>query len=299
MPRICYTPKRFSAASQGVIDQANSIIAEYEAQGFDPTLRQLYYQMVARGFIANKQSEYNRLGCIVNDARLAGQIDWLRIQDLTRELRGVSHWTSPDSIIDACARSYRIDKWEGQDYRPEVWVEKDALRNVVERVATELDVSYFACRGYVSQSEMWVAAQRYLEMIENGQTPIIFHLGDHDPSGIDMTRDIRDRLEIFGVTQIEVNRIALNMDQVTEFNPPPNPAKVTDSRFQSYAAEYGDESWELDALDPPTLSRLIRQNVLEVRDKSLYKEMEQRETTERGLLEACSTRWDEVIDLLD
>lgn len=78
---------------------------------------------------------------------------------------------------------------------------------------------------------------------------VILHLGDHDPSGIDMTRDISDRLELFGA-DVEVKRIALNWDQIDEFTPPPNPAKLSDSRAGAYIAEYGDESWELDALEP-------------------------------------------------
>lgn len=139
MPKICYTPRSFSVASCLLIDKANEIIAEYEAMGFDLTLRQLYYQMVARDIIANKQTEYKRLGSIINDARLAGLIDWDRINDLTRELRSVSHWGAPGDIIDSAARAFRLDKWADQDYRLEVWVEKDALRNVVERICTALD----------------------------------------------------------------------------------------------------------------------------------------------------------------
>lgn len=297
MAKILYTRKRFSLSSLALIEQSNDIIADYAAQGYDLTLRQLYYQLVARDIIPNMQTEYKRLGSIINDARLAGLIDWNRIQDLTRELRSVSHWDSPSDIISSAAHSFRIDKWEDQAYRPEVWVEKDALRNVVERVCTELDIPYFACRGYVSQSEMWSAAQRLINHSENGQTPLIIHLGDHDPSGIDMTRDIKERLEIFNC-DLTVDRQALNMDQIDKYGPPPNPAKTTDSRYIGYIRNYGTESWELDALDPSTLTAIITKSVLKVRQENKWKKAIVREKQCRKLLTETSNSWSEVTKFL-
>lgn len=298
MPKICYQPRSFSVVSNGLIDKANEIIAEYEDQGFDLTLRQLYYQMVARDIIKNNQKEYKRLGSVINDARLAGLIDWDRINDLTRELRSISHWETPADIIDSAAASFRLDKWSDQKHRVEVWVEKDALRNVVERACTALDVPYFSCRGYVSQSEMWAAAQRFVRYSRAGQSSIIIHLGDHDPSGIDMSRDIRARLEMFGA-DVEVERIALNMEQIQEYQPPPNPAKVTDSRFAGYTAIYGDESWELDALDPQTLSDLITAAVVERRNDRRWKGRVREESGHRAKLQEASERWRDVADFLE
>lgn len=267
MPKIEYTPRDFSSGSLAIIEQANEIIEEYEAQGFDLTLRQLYYQFVSRDLIANKMREYKRLGSIINDARLAGLIDWERIVDRTRELRHNSHWESPADIIEICSRQFRVDKWAPQSSRPEVWI---------EGVCRDLDVSYFSCRGYTSQSEMWSAAQRLMRYVGEDQVPVIIHLGDHDPSGIDMSGDIERRMQLFfeheGWEPPEVRRIALNMPQVEEYGPPPNPAKLTDSRAKSYAALHGTESWELDALEPQVLADLIRDEVLSLRDEDLWEE---------------------------
>jgi hypothetical protein len=216
---------------------------------------------------------------------LAGEISWEAIVDRTRNLQGNSHWEGPADIVEACARQFQIDKWADQEHRVEVWIEKDALVGVIERVCRQLDVSYFSCRGYTSQSEMWAAGQRLQRYAEaHGQTPVIIHLGDHDPSGIDMSRDIADRLELF-MGGMEVNRIALNKDQVKKYNPPPNPAKITDSRAAHYIKMHGNESWELDALDPKVLSTLIENTVLSYRDdesweKSLRLERKHRKTLE-------------------
>jgi len=268
MPKICYREKNFRKKTRDIIQKANEIIETYSEQGFDLTLRQLYYQFVARDLFPNTERSYNMLGCVVNDARLAGVIDWDSIVDRTRGVKGNAHWKSPQEIIKSCAKQYKIDKWDNQEYEVEVWIEKDALVGVISSVCRELDVDYFSCRGYVSQSEMWGAGYGRFN-----KPTIIFHLGDHDPSGIDMTRDIQERLNMFAEDVVEVKRIALNQDQIKKYNPPPNPAKVTDSRYESYRELYGDESYELDALEPRVLESLVRKHVLEVRDEDLWESM--------------------------
>jgi hypothetical protein len=303
MPRVFYVPKAFSPGSLELIERANTICAAYAAQGYDLTLRQLYYQFVARGWIANKDSEYKRLGAIVNDARLAGLIDWRHVVDRTRNLRSLSHWTSPAEIVQGAAYSFRTDLWASQPYRPEVWVEKDALIGVIARVCEREDVAYFSCRGYTSQSELWGAAQRLERSAAAGQVPVIVHLGDHDPSGIDMTRDIAARLELFmrsdGYEPAEVRRIALNMGQVERYQPPPNPAKVTDSRSSGYIARFDASSWELDALNPEVLDALIGDEIAALRDLGLWEAGHAAQERARAVLTAASRRWGEVAGFLD
>lgn len=298
MPKIAYIDKRFSEGSLAIIAKANDIIEEYAAQGFSLTLRQIYYQFVARDLIANKQTEYKRLGSIINDGRLAGLIDWQSIEDRTRNLEHNSHWDGPEEILRSVHQGYGIDLWSTQEYRPEVWIEKEALIGVIEPICQELDVAYFACRGYTSQSEQWRASMRFRGYIRDGQKPIVLHLGDHDPSGMDMTRDNRDRLHLLR-SVIEVKRLALNMDQVEEHNPPPNPAKFTDSRFATYMAEYGTESWELDALEPAFIADLIRKHVLMYRDEDLWQHATANQENEREKLFALAVNWNEVSDFLE
>lgn len=203
--------KRFSPASVEIINHANQILAEYEQQNLVLTLRQVYYQFVARGILPNKQSEYKRLGSILSDARLAGLVDWSMMEDRTRYMREVSHWSSPESIVNAIACQYKEDLWRDQKYRPEVWIEKDALVGVIEGPCNELRVPFFACRGYASQSSQYEAGQRFRVWRWGNQTPVVLHFGDHDPSGIDMTRDNADRLAMFTSFGVEVRRLALTM----------------------------------------------------------------------------------------
>jgi hypothetical protein len=297
MPLICYVPKSFRPDTQTRINQANEIIVEYQAQGFKLTLRQLYYQFVSRDLIPNTVQSYKSLGDVVNDGRLAGLIDWDAIEDRTRNLRSSPHWSSPRSIVRACADQYAVDLWDAQDNYVEVWIEKDALVGVIEGICTELDVPYFACRGYTSQSEMWGAAQRLIEREKRGKTTTIIHLGDHDPSGVDMTRDIQDRLDMFGSTAV-IHRIALVYDQIEQYNPPPNPAKTTDARYQSYAERFGEESWELDALEPRVIVDLIRQAVQARIDDDAWQEALGQQRTGRSQLGQVSRRWESVVEYL-
>lgn len=296
MPKICYVEKNFRRDSLALIDKINTVIEEYEAQGYSLTLRQCYYQLVARAIIPNNERSYKNTGNLINDARLAGLIDWYAIEDRTRNLRKLSHWDSPKSIIESASYQYRKDIWENQEYYVEVWVEKEALANVVGRVADELDVPYFCCRGYVSQSEMWSAAQRFRSKQADGKDVVLIHLGDHDPSGIDMSRDIEERLMLFGVDEdmFLFRRIALNMEQIEEFAPPPNPAKLTDSRCGAYISKYGDESWELDALEPKIIHDLITTNVTEFWDYEEVKKVKALVDSEKEVMESVANDWDKI-----
>ena len=285
MPKIAYKDITFRGASLDTIHLVNKVIEEYEDMGYDLTLRQLYYQLVARGYIENSDRSYKRVGELINNARLAGLVDWHSITDRTRNMQSRSHWDSPGQIINSAINQYFIDLRADQHVYIEVWVEKEALVEVVGKACHGLDVPYFACRGYVSQSEMWAAARRLAQEEGDRDTrSVILHLGDHDPSGVDMTRDIQDRLAMFGA-DTEVRRIALTYDQVQAYNPPPNPAKLTDSRCKAYIERYGDESWELDALNPTVIHDLITEHVDELTDFELLRSRKERLREEKDSMQ--------------
>lgn len=298
MSKIEYVAKEFTPEHQSVIDNANAIITIYQAKGYKLTLRQLYYQFVARALLPNTDQNYKRLGGIINDGRLAGEIDWNAIEDRTRNLQTLSSWDSPGDIIEAVAEQFRLDLWESQPDRLEVWVEKEALAGIFQRICNELRVPYIACRGYMSQSEMWATAMRFRDYIDNGQTPRIFHFGDHDPSGIDMSRDIKDRLAVFGIDmdggEADFERLALNMNQVKQYNPPPNPAKLTDSRCSGYLTKFGNKSWELDALDPDVLADLVRDAVAQCLDQKAWDKALKAEDEHKRKLGVVSAKWDKL-----
>ncbi|MFA5416927.1 MAG: hypothetical protein WC341_00575 [Bacteroidales bacterium] len=260
---------RFSADSLSLIDTINKILDEYRNQNFRLSLRQLYYQLVSRDFIPNTQRSYKNTGNIVSTARQAGLIDWEMIEDRNRETNIPQHWENPGEIIYTAAQAFHIDKWTNQSNHIEVMVEKDALSGVLGPVCRGLDIGITANKGYSSSSTMYEIGKRLRSKHEDEEkTIIILYLGDHDPSGIDMTRDVEERLKLYAdIDEIEVIRLALNMDQIKLWKPPENPAKETDARFASYVSQFGDSSWELDAVEPAQLASLVTNAVLERRDE--------------------------------
>lgn len=297
MPKIQYKEIRFQQKSLDLIELVNQVVDEYSAQGYELTLRQVYYQLVARGYIPNNERSYKNVGSLINDGRLAGLIDWHSVTDRTRNLRKESHWDNPADVIASARYSYNLDKWKGQPNYVEVWVEKDALVDIVGQACSPLDTPYFSCRGYTSQSEMWSAAQRFIRQ-ERREKRIIIHLGDHDPSGIDMTRDIQERLEMFGA-DVYVKRVALTMNQIQTYNPPPNPAKITDSRASKYIDQFGDESWELDALEPKVITDLIKKQVTMYRNDDIYRAVCDKESREKEELKMLERNYDRAVAYLE
>lgn len=257
-----YKEIKFYKSSLVLIEHMNCILADYQSQGLIVTVRQLFYQLVTRNLIDNTENDYKRVADICNNGRLAGLIDWDLIEDRTREVIVNSRWQSKGHILAAAADSFHKDLWVGQDRRVFVIVEKEALAGVLEPVCRDYDCPLLPARGYPSVTSVRdLAKQHILPALEQGQSAVILHLGDHDPSGLDMTRDLTDRLTQFTGMPIEVNRIALNIGQIQHLKLPPNPAKDSDKRFAEYARKYGKKSWELDALPPDVLAGLLRESI--------------------------------------
>lgn len=277
----------FKPETLETIVRANSIIAEYTNAGYRMTLRQLYYQFVSRDFIQNTERSYKKLAKTISDARLAGMVDWNAIEDRGRVVDMPYFWSGPQALLDACkgsAQGYSLDKWRGQPNYVELWVEKQALAGVLEPLASQFCVPLMVNKGYSSQSAMYEASLRFRRQQGTKDAMKLFYLGDHDPSGEDMVRDITDRLTMFGVRKLSVVKLALTMDQIQEYEPPPNPAKMSDPRAGAYVAEHGDESWEVDALPPNVLGDIIRAAFEEVIDDDALEELTEQEESERAAL---------------
>lgn len=294
-----FVHKDFREKSLELLAVVDSVLREYARMGYDLSLRQLYYQMVARGHLDNTQRNYSNLGSLVTDARLAGMIDWDMISDRGRRTVWGSHWESPSAVIRAAAEQFRIDKWADQPYHIEVMVEKQALEGVLIPVCSKLDVRFTANKGYSSASMMYEVGLRLRKKRSDRKSLVVIYLGDHDPSGIDMTRDVGDRLQMFSGADIDVERVALNMDQVRRLNPPKNPAKETDSRYSGYREAFGDSSWELDAIDPDQLAEIVQGAVVTYRDQELWDEAVRYELEQRERLDGIAAELEEEAELED
>ncbi len=259
-----FITRSFRVKTRKLIAQIDEIVQEYRKQGYIVSVRQVYYQLVARDLIGNSLKSYKLVQRTITDGRNAGLIDWDAFEDRGRVFHRAHVHGSPEDEVRGLASRYSTNHWAGHERRPEVWVEKDALLGVDEPACRGLQVGYISCRGYASITAKFDAGHA------RGRGLVVLHLGDHDPSGIDATRDLREWLSRYAGEDVPVVRVALNLDQVRKYKPPPNYAKETDARYRDYAVKYGSKCWELDALRPDVLSDLIREAVLGYRDDALY-----------------------------
>lgn len=298
MSEQTYIEKSFSKVNTALIGTMNAIVREYVDAGYRLTVRQLYYQLVARAVVENTEKSYKRITSLVNDAKLAGLMDWEAIEDRTREFIRRTRWESAAAIVRASADSFHMDMWEGQKRRVVVVVEKEALAGVLERACRTYDVPLLAARGYPSGTVLReFAISDILPAIQGdpSQRVVVLHLGDHDPSGIDMTRDLQERIQLFADQEFDVeelNRIALTMEQIKEQKPPANPAKATDKRFAKYRRRFGVESWELDALKPDYLDRLVTGHIKKHINAKVWKARAQEVETLRAKITKVADKFE-------
>jgi hypothetical protein len=309
MSKIAYAPVSFRNDAADVVRAAEVICAQYAAQGYRLTLRQLYYRFIATDAFPesrrnaagtkNNEQNYKWLGDLVSKARVGGLIDWNHVEDRTRAPDGGDYgWDSPQQFFEGVLDQYGITHWDDQPEYVEVWVEKEALADVIARPARALDVLHFACKGSPSTSAIHTAAQRLRRKEQQGRNCTVIYLGDHDPTGIDISRDIQDRLALFRSNAV-VDRVALNMDQVQAYDPPPSPVKLTDSRTSGYIDQFGtDECWELDALEPAVLEQLITDGIEARLDREKYDARLDRERAEQEMLTAIGSNWERVTEML-
>ena len=278
--KIKYRDIHLSKSNLVRLDVINEIIISYQEQGYRLTLRQLYYQLVSRDVIPNNVKEYGKLSNLLKEGRMAGIVDWDAIEDRLRKPDRPPHWDSPAEILEACISQYRCDRMEGQPIYLEVWVEKDALSGVLKRVTEKYGINIVVNRGYSSATAMHDAHIRFAhEIRKTGANEIrVIYIGDFDPSGQDMIRDITERIEEFGGRyDFSIMPIALTWDQISEYDPPPNPAKITDPRAKAYIERHGDQSWEVDALPPEVLHKLLEDQIWWNLDQDKFEEMKRQE----------------------
>lgn len=308
-----FITNRFSSKSRGLLGKINSIMEDYAQQGYDISLRQLFYLLAGHGHIPKTEKSYKNLGNLVSNARLAGLIDWDMIRDRGRGAIHSPHCESIPELINRMKYGFRVDMWARQPAYVEVFVEKQSLEGVLEPVCNELDIPFSSNKGYSSNSAYYDASKRYLSAAYAGKELHVIYLGDHDPSGLDMTVDIDSRFtrfiqtildnNIFSDEEIaafeprphELHRLALNLAQVRAMRLQSSPAKMKDPRANEYVRRFGtQDTWELAAIEPRELARLVNDAVNRLIDRKLWDEDKAREAKGREYLQAFADTYGKV-----
>lgn len=283
---------RFRGDTARYLEQVIMVIDRYQQMGYKMTLRQLYYQLVVASIIANQKKEYARLSDILTRARMGGLVDWGAIEDRVRVPKMHSEWDDIAGLVESACASYRLPRWSDQEYYVELWTEKEAIAGILSPITDKWHILLSINRGYSSATAMHDAAKRFIEAEGRGKKCVLLYLGDHDPSGLDMDRDIADRLAEFRAT-VDYIRIGLTWAQIQQYNPPPNPAKFQDPRARDYIARFGQSSWEVDALPPNVLNPLVEQSILQYLNQRKYRKWVQKENGDKTDLKNAAS------DILD
>ena len=223
-------------------------IYEVAATDHPVTVRQVFYRLVSKGVIAKTEGEYDKTVCrLLGNMRREGEIPFGWIADNTRWMRKPRTHTGLAAMLEESAKLYRRDLWDSQDVYIEVWLEKEALAGVIYDVTAKWDVPLMVTRGYPSLTYLHEAA----EAIEAQDRPVhLYYFGDHDPSGVDIERVVKERIAEFAPwADVALDRVAVTAGQVKQLHLPTRPTKRSDSRSRGWAGG----SVEVDAIPPHTL----------------------------------------------
>jgi len=258
-----------------LLAQVQKIIESYD---FALTLRQIYYQLVAKQIIPNEQRYYKKLSRLCVTGRDEGILPEEGFADRLREVDKLSSWSDLNEFMQTVKRSYRKDKWQNQDNYLEIWTEKDALRSVLTEITYQYDVALMVARGQLSRTEVYRTAGRYKVKID--KECYLYYCGDFDPSGLSIYDSIKKRIMDFGIS-INFRRIALTEEQIERYQLPSDPAKQSDPNYNKFVSIYGsDMVVELDSLPPDVLRKIIEDCILQNIDPSLLARMKREERDE-------------------
>jgi hypothetical protein len=285
----------FRAKNQKVVDAAVPML---EAEN-PMTLRQLFYRLISAGMLHNKQSEYQRLGAIVTRLRECGEIPRSWIVDHVRARLKPSSWSGLGDFADSVRDCYRLDFWSRMPHHVVFLIEKDAAAGTVQPITEKYDIGLYVCRGYASVS---FAGEIADELARIQKPTFCFYLGDFDPSGFDIERDLREKLERYSGRQIWTSgsdktdadiywvRLGVLEEDFDEFDLVRLPLKrnkhgeLSDMRAAGFIAEHGEHCAEIDAIPPTELRRRVEEAILTNVDRDAWTRLQQIEAAEQETL---------------
>jgi len=279
--------KKGRGRSQKSIDLIEAMAAIAEAA--QPiTGRGVGYKLFTSGLIPSMgRSDMQRVYRLLKEAREEGRIPWDWIVDEAREFERTPSWNNPEEFARAASRQYRLDFWKQQPVRCEVWSEKGTLRGVLAPVLDQYGVGFRVMHGFCSATVAYDIADD-----DDGRPLIALYVGDWDPSGLWMSEcDLPDRLRRYGGDHVEINRIALTRDQVVGLPSFPASDKRKDPRYKWFIENFGDQCWEIDALDPNILRDRVEEEIKALIEPEAWERCETVNIAQRDSLREVLSGW--------
>ncbi|WP_405194456.1 hypothetical protein [Streptomyces anulatus] len=269
-----------------IVDRAATIVSGYDGTG-GCTLRQAYYRLVSEGRIPHTAPAYRRLSARLAQARREGRFPDLI--DPLREVHAPPAWPDAGAFLKAAPDWFALDRTAGQATALYVACEKDTLRAQMTIWLARTGIPVLVVRGFGSQSYVQVVRER---TARDPRPATLLYVGDHDASGADIERDWVARTDCW--TRVE--RVALTHDQVREHALPAAAGKAGDPRWAKFAARHDLDparpvQWEVEALDPAELHRLVLAAVAPHIDQTVLADRIAEEERQRRLLRAFTDGW--------
>ena len=252
------------------------------------TGRGVGYKLFVKKLIPSmKTNDMQRVYRLLKEAREQGIIPWDWIVDESRQLEKTASWNDPDEYTRTMINAYRRDYWNQQPVRVEVWSEKGTVRGVLRPVLDEYGIGFRVVHGFASATIVHDVAED-----DDGRELIVLYVGDWDPSGLCMSeQDLPERLKRYDGGHVTLWRVALTQDQLTGLPSFPASDKAKDPRYPWFARNYGQECWELDALDPNLLRDRVRQHIEVCIEPQAWERCKVTERAEEASIRAVMKCW--------
>lgn len=286
------SPIKRKRRTKAELEQLDLALADIVAEIQPATVRQVFYQAVVRGLVPKDEAKgYKLVQRRLVKLRESGEIPYGWITDNVRIVRGHSRYGGPEDYARVAAEFYRKDYWAESPVNVEVWLEKDALAGVlVPTVVEECGLDLHVTRGYASVSYLQSAADF---IHTDGRPSYVYLLTDFDPSGLGIADTVKAELIRRSYpTEVYVECLAVNREQIDEWDLPTRPTKTTDSRASKFVRQHGTGSVELDAIPPATLRSLVRNSIEEHMDPEELRALKLAESQERDLLRSV---WGDIV----
>ncbi|MBI2393179.1 MAG: hypothetical protein HYV09_26575 [Deltaproteobacteria bacterium] len=264
--------------------------------GFDGSMstRQVFYQVVSIGAIENSPANYDRVQRAIVAMRRDGTIPYARIVDRTRRKYQRAAWDSAEEAVGALHSQYRRDLWADQPTVVHVACEKQALEGIFAAACDEYGASLWILRGFISEGFVWEWAEDIRALNAAGKRVVIAFFGDFDPSGLDLERDLLDRLDGFGA-EFECFRWGIHREDIDEYGIPSVGVKATDSRTKRFVAEHGTVTAELDALPPAVLRKRVKDAIVDEIDPTAWNRLVEITNIERESMAHVARNWNSIV----
>jgi hypothetical protein len=300
-PRLGIVGRGRSAATVALGQVAHGILAESQ---YPMTLRQLYYRLVSVGAIPKTEAGYGKLKRLIVGLREDGTVPWDWLVDHTRAVFAARTWVGIEDLLNDTAKLYRRDLMHQQEVAVQLWAESDSIGSVVAPVADRYCIPTFIGRGYAARGYLWSAARDAVGAYQDGKNVVILHIGDFDPSGVDIFRDVEETLRLYalavrqrqpvaairstwsdrgvrGLTDwLTFERLALTQEQVDQYHLPARPPKMSDTRTAKFV---GRGTVEVEALPVDALLSIVEQAIVGCIDMETLRVAEVAEASEREI----------------